>query len=192
MQECLESKAQMQQVVGEISVILTQKIEASMEIHKIMELTKDIISISDKTRMLALNANIEAARAGEQGKGFAVVADQIGKLATDSAQSAVTTRELISKSLDEIKVGNKIVENTMEAISTVLEDMQSFADMASAAAASSREQADLLKQIEGGIDQISSVVQSNSASAEQTSAVSEELSSQALGLENMVERFVLK
>ena len=80
----------------------------------------------------------------------------------------------------------------MEAINAVLADMQSFAEMASGAAESSRVQADLLKQIEGGIEQISMVVQSNSASAEETSAVSEELSSQSINLEAMVEKFQLK
>ena len=142
--------------------------------------------------MLSLNASIEAARAGEAGKGFAVVADQIGKLAADSAQSAVTTRELISKSLVEIEAGNKIVEHTMETIVTVLANMESFADMASSSAESSRTQADLLRQIETGIDQISVVIQSNSAAAQETSAISEELSSQSIALEEMVAKFELR
>ena len=80
----------------------------------------------------------------------------------------------------------------MEAIGTVLADMESFAGMASGAAEASRVQADMLKQIEAGIEQISSVVQSNSAAAQETSAVSEELSAQAISLEEMVERFELR
>ena len=163
--------------------------ETSKEIENIIAAIEDIAS---QTNLLSLNASIEAARAGEAGRGFAVVADQIGKLAADSAQSAVNTRELIGKALEEIEAGNRIVENTMEAIGSVLADMESFAGMASGAAEASRVQADMLKQIEAGIEQISSVVQSNSASAEETSAVSEELSAQAITLEEMVGKFELR
>ena len=162
--------------------------ETSREIENIIAAIEDIAS---QTNLLSLNASIEAARAGEAGRGFAVVADQIGKLASDSAQSAITTRDLISKSLVEIETGNRIVENTMESISTVLANMEAFAGMAAGAAEASRTQADMLEQIEAGIDQISVVVQNNSASAQETSAVSEELSAQAIGLEDMVNKFVL-
>ncbi len=161
----------------------------SKEIENIIASIEDIAS---QTNLLSLNASIEAARAGEAGKGFAVVADQIGKLAADSAQSAVNTRDLISKSLEEIEVGNRIVEQTRASITTVLESMQTFAEMASGAADASKMQADMLKQIEAGIEQISSVVQNNSAAAQETSAVSEELSSQAVTLEEMVDQFVLR
>ena len=148
--------------------------------------------IASQTNLLSLNASIEAARAGEAGRGFAVVADQIGKLAADSAQSAVTTRELISKCLTEVEEGNSIVENTMEAINTVLANMEAFAGMASGAAEASKVQADMLKQVEAGIEQITMVVQNNSAAAQETSAVSEELSAQATNLEEMVEQFELR
>ncbi|MBQ4522642.1 MAG: HAMP domain-containing protein [Lachnospiraceae bacterium] len=161
----------------------------SKEIENIIAAIEDIAS---QTNLLSLNASIEAARAGEAGRGFAVVADQIGKLAADSAQSAVTTRELISKSLVEVGAGNSIVENTMESINTVLVNMEAFADMASSTAEASKMQVDLLKQIEAGIEQITIVVQNNSAAAQETSAVSQELSTQATNLEEMVEGFVLR
>ncbi len=163
--------------------------DTSKEIEKIIVAIEDIAS---QTNLLSLNASIEAARAGEAGRGFAVVADQIGKLATDSAQSAVTTRELIVKSLGEIEQGNYIVEKSMDAITTVLANMESFANMASGAAEASKEQVEMLKQIEDGIGQITLGVQSNSATAEETSAVSEELAAQATGLEEMLEKFVLR
>lgn len=162
--------------------------DTSKEIEKIIVAIEDIAS---QTNLLSLNASIEAARAGEAGRGFAVVADQIGKLATDSAQSAVTTRELILKSLDEVEQGNYIVEKAMDAITTVLSNMEKFAKMASGAAESSKEQVEMLKQIEVGISQITLGVQSNSAAAEETSAVSEELAAQAIGLEEMLKKFVL-
>ena len=161
----------------------------SKEIEDIIAAIEDIAS---QTNLLSLNASIEAARAGEAGRGFAVVADQIGKLAADSAQSAVTTRELISKCLTEVEEGNSIVENTMEAINTVLANMEAFAGMASGAAEASKVQADMLKQVEAGIEQITMVVQNNSAAAQETSAVSEELSAQATNLEEMVEQFELR
>lgn len=162
--------------------------ETSREIENIIVAIEDIAS---QTNLLSLNASIEAARAGEAGRGFAVVADQIGKLATDSAQSAVMTRELISKSLVEVDTGNRIVSGTMQSIEGVLANISTFADMASGAAEASKEQANMLKQIEGGLTQISAVVQNNTATAQETSAVSEELATQSVGLEEMVSKFVL-
>ena len=161
----------------------------SKEIEDIIAAIEDIAS---QTNLLSLNASIEAARAGEAGRGFAVVADQIGKLASDSASSAVTTRELISRCLAEVEEGSRIVEHTIESISTVLANMENFAVMAAGAAEASNEQVDMLRQIEAGMDQITLVVQSNSATAEETSAVSEELSAQATGLDEMIDKFQLK
>lgn len=163
--------------------------ETSKEIEHIIVAIEDIAS---QTNLLSLNASIEAARAGEAGRGFAVVADQIGKLAADSAQSAVATRTLISKSLEEIENGNKIVDHTVEAMGTVLESMEAFATIASDTAESAKAQAEMLKEIEDGISQISTVVESNSATAEETSAISEELSAQAQLLEQMVAAFELR
>lgn len=174
--------------INKLTDAMNRITDTSKEIENIIGAIEDIAS---QTNLLSLNASIEAARAGEAGRGFAVVADQIGKLAADSAQSAVTTKELINKSLIEVDAGNQIVEHTMESISTVLANMEAFANMASGAAASSREQADMLKQIEAGIEQISSVVQNNSAAAQETSAVSEELSSQSSRLKSMVAKFEL-
>ena len=163
--------------------------ETSKEIENIIAAIEDIAS---QTNLLSLNASIEAARAGEAGRGFAVVADQIGKLANDSAQSAISTKELIVKSLEEIEKGNKIVRDTMETIGQILESMETFAESANGAAEASRTQADMLEQIEAGIEQISTVVQSNSAASEETSAISEELSAQAISLREMVATFKLR
>ena len=159
--------------------------------QEIQNIIGSIEEIASQTNLLSLNASIEAARAGEAGKGFAVVADQIGKLAGDSAQAAVNTRDLIEKSLQEIENGNQITEKTVAALTKILESLNDFANAAKGASESSTEQADMLKQIEQGIEQISSVVQSNSAAAEETSATSQELSAQSEGLKNLVGRFKL-
>ena len=179
-----ESNGKMQEMVASMHEIN----EASKQIDQIISTINEIAS---QTNLLALNASIEAARAGEAGKGFAVVADQIGKLAGDSAQAAVNTRDLIEKSLQEIENGNQITEKTVAALNKILESMNDFANAVKGASESSTEQANMLKQIEQGIEQISSVVQSNSAAAEETSATSQELSAQSEGLKNLVGRFKL-
>lgn len=180
-----KSQADMDRLTGAMERIM----ETSKEIENIIVTIEDIAS---QTNLLSLNASIEAARAGEAGKGFAVVADQIGKLASDSAQSAVTTKELIGKALEEITLGNQIVDNTIKIMEEVINGMVEFAEVASGSAEASRVQTDMLKQIEAGIEQISSVVQSNSAAAEETSAISEELSAQAISLKDMVDAFELR
>lgn len=166
-----------------------QRIDAtSKEIQNIIGTIEDI---AEQTNLLSLNASIEAARAGEAGRGFAVVAEQIGKLAGDSAKAAVNTRDLLGKSLVEVENGNAITEKTVDALNQILEMMNQFAEAAKGSSVTSREQADMLRQVELGIEQISSVVQSNSASAEETSATSQQLSAQSDELKSLVGKFKL-
>lgn len=157
--------------------------------NEIAEIIVAIEDIASQTNLLSLNASIEAARAGEAGRGFAVVADQIGKLAADSAQSAVTTKELIGKCIDEVNAGNAIVEHTMQVIASIFGEMESFAGNAIGAAEAAQTQLDMMNKIEKGIGQITTIVESNSASAEETSAVSQELAAQASSMENMLDKF---
>lgn len=157
--------------------------------NEIAEIIVAIEDIASQTNLLSLNASIEAARAGEAGRGFAVVADQIGKLAADSAQSAVTTKELIGKCIDEVNAGNAIVEHTMQTIASIFGEMESFAGNAIGAAEAAQTQLDMMNKIEKGIGQITTIVESNSASAEETSAVSQELAAQASSMENMLDKF---
>ena len=172
-----------------LTVAMEQISATSMEIQNIISAIEDI---AYQTNLLSLNASIEAARAGEAGKGFAVVADQIGKLASDSAQSAVDTRELIEKSIVEIENGNLITTRTVNVLEGILGSMATFAETAEESSAASNSQAKMLKEVEIGIEQIAAVVESNSASAEQTSATSEELSAQSENLKGLVGQFTLR
>ena len=163
--------------------------ETSREIANIIAAIEDIAS---QTNLLSLNASIEAARAGEAGKGFAVVADQIGKLASDSAASAVDTKNLIENSLLEIEKGNEIVSKATVAIESVIKGITSLAASTNEISELSETQANAMKQLESGIEQISEVIQNNSAAAQQSSATSEELSAQSEALEQLVGQFTLK
>lgn len=178
-----------QEELKELTEAMTRISDTSKEIQNIIAAIEDIAS---QTNLLSLNASIEAARAGEAGRGFAVVADQIGKLASDSAQSAVSTKELIEKSLYEIENGNAITEKTVAAFNNILKKMYEFAEVAKQSSEESRNQSEMLDQIEKGIAQIAQVVQSNSASAQETSATSEELSAQSENLKTLVGKFTLR
>lgn len=160
--------------------------------RQINDIIAEIEDIASQTNLLSLNAAIEAARAGEAGKGFAVVADQIRKLADDSAQSAVHTRELIETSIQEIEKGSNITDRTSASLQKVVEGMEILAKASQESMESAKTQADAMAQIEQGIEQISAVVQNNSATAEETSATSEELSAQATSMNELVDQFKLK
>ena len=163
--------------------------DTSQEINNIIA---DIEDIASQTNLLSLNAAIEAARAGEAGKGFAVVAEQIRKLAEDSAQSAVKTKQLIEASLAEISKGNDITEETADSMNKVMDELDNILMGVGEILTASDKQAVSVKEIEKGVEQISRVVTANSATAEQTSATSEQLSAQAITLNGEVEQFSLR
>ena len=172
--------------------ILLTEMEHITEISKeIGNIITDIEDIASQTNLLALNASIEAARAGEAGKGFAVVADQIGKLASDSAKSAVNTRELIDKTLVEIQKGNEITRTTADAFNQIIADMDSFAEMAQNTMEKANTQAESLEQIGQGIEQLSGVVQGTVASSEENTAISINLAEGADKMNERVNRFKL-
>ncbi len=159
---------------------------------KIQNIIEDIEDIASQTNLLSLNAAIEAARAGEAGRGFAVVAEQIRKLAEQSAQSAVDTRSLIEGSLQEIERGNQAAEAAAGSLEQIVTGVKEIASDAKRLSEKSTAQAQAMEQAEVGVNQISEVVQSNSASAEESSATSEELSAQAYSLNELVGKFTLR
>ena len=179
-----EEKEKMNELLTEMEHIT----EISKEIGNIIT---DIEDIASQTNLLSLNASIEAARAGEAGKGFAVVADQIGKLAADSAKSAVNTRDLIDKTLVEIEKGNTITRTTAESFNQIITDMESFAELAENTMEKANSQAESLEQIGQGIEQLSGVVQGNAASSEENTAISVNLAEGAAKMHDRVNIFKL-
>ena len=179
-----EEKEKMNELLTEMEHIT----EISKEIGNIIT---DIEDIASQTNLLSLNASIEAARAGEAGRGFAVVADQIGKLAADSAKSAVNTRDLIDKTLVEIEKGNTITRTTADAFNQIIADMESFAEIAQSTMEKANSQAESLEQIGKGIEQLSGVVQGNAASSEENTAISVNLAEGAAKMQDRVKIFKL-
>ena len=186
-------------IVGEEANQSSKKMEELTQEMKNIEVTSaeinDIIAeieeIASQTNLLSLNASIEAARAGEAGRGFAVVADQIGKLAEESAQSAVNTRRLIEASLEEIQKGSRVTSETAEHMERMMNGLSDIMAVIADVREASDSQTAAIEHIKGDVDLISNVVQNNSAAAQESSATSQELSSQAQMMEELVTRFKL-
>ena len=156
---------------------------------KIAEIISSIEEIADQTTLLALNASIEAARAGENGKGFAVVATQVGVLADQSSEAARNTKDLIQNAITAVEEGTQLANSTAESLLAVVDNAKTVNDSMTEIAEASDNQALAAAQITEGINQIAGVVESNSATSQESAAASEELSSQADMLKELVGRF---
>ena len=166
-----------------------EKIHSSSD--EIGKIIKTIEDIAFQTNILALNAAVEAARAGVAGKGFAVVADEVRNLASKSAEASKNPSLLIAHSTEAVQTGTEIARHTADALSDVVENIQSMVGSIDQISTVSSEQSEAVLQVNEGISQISTVVQSNSATAEESAAASQELSAEATNLKHLVDQFTL-
>lgn len=184
-QEMTEGSQKMERMIKAMEQISS----SSAEIGKIIKTIEDI---AFQTNILALNAAVEAARAGQAGKGFAVVADEVRNLANKSSEASKNTADLIARSLKAVEEGTKIADETAKSMYTAAKDSKEVSGFIETVSDASLEQASSVAQILLGVDQISSVIQTNSATAQESAAASEELSGQALMLKNLIGTFKLK
>jgi len=183
--EIEDSNLHMQELIKAIS-------EINFKSTQISKIIKTIDDIAFQTNILALNAAVEAARAGNAGKGFAVVAEEVRNLASKSAQAANETTELIESSIEAVSIGTKIADATAISLSSVVTGASEINTLMNVISQASNEQATSIGQVTRGVEQISEVIQTNSATAEESAAASEELSGQAQLLITLVSNFKLR
>ena len=193
-----EANSQLNEVIQEVEngdrkmeEMLTAMDEITATSQEIGQIVKNIEDIAFQTNILALNAAVEAARAGNAGKGFAVVADEVRSLASKTSEASGETAQLISKALTAVQNGKKIVDETAESFRLVTEGISQVAVRTQGIAEYSARQKDSIRQATEGVHEISSVVQNNAATAEESAAASEQLSSQAHLLKELVSKFQL-
>ncbi len=182
MEECNTQMRHMMTAMEEIT-------RTSNEIGKIIKTIEDI---AFQTNILALNAEVEASRAGSAGKGFAVVADEVRNLASKSSAAAKTTAELIESSIKAVALGTQLADSTAQSLLKAVEGVRMAADKVDLIAEAAERQSNAIEQVTIGVDQISTVVQTNSATAVESASASQELSNQASMLKNLVAKFILR
>ena len=172
---------------------MDEMLQAMQEINdsssSIAKIIKVIDEIAFQTNILALNAAVEAARAGQHGKGFAVVAEEVRNLAARSAKAAKETTDIIEESINKVNMGTKLANETSEALQSIKLGVGEVAALVSEIATASVKQNSSLQMLNQGVMQVSNVVQTNSATAEESAAASVELSAQAEVLREAVSQF---
>jgi methyl-accepting chemotaxis protein len=156
------------------------------------QIIKDISEIAFQTNLLALNAAVEAARAGEAGRGFAVVAEEVRSLALRAKDAAVKTEELIKESVKQAGAGESTARQVNEKLSEILGAAQKVSDIVAEMAASAKEQAAGIEQVNKAVGEMDKVTQQNAANSEEASSAAEELSSQSEELAAMVGSFQIE
>lgn len=181
---------------AEADTRMTELIESTKKIDqssaKIVSIIKTIEDIAFQTNILALNASIEAARAGSAGKGFSVVAEEVSNLAAKSSEAAQDTGVLIGHSMEDIQAETESTNHAISAVQTINECIQSIKTLTDEIARASTHQSEMITSVEEGIKDISRVVQANSAAAEESAAVSKELSNQANTLNSLIGQFRIR
>ena len=175
--------------VKQLNVAMGKISSSSEEISKIIAA---IENIAFQTNILALNAAVEAARAGAAGKGFAVVADEVRNLANRSDEAAKATKDLIESSIAAVAEGSGVVDEVTQSLGRTSQSAEGVSTKMAIVVEAVEKQTSAISQVTQGIDQISSVVQTNSATSEESAAASQELSSQASLLKNLVAAFRLR
>lgn len=163
--------------------------ETSSNIQAIIETIEDIAS---QTSLLALNAAIEAARAGEAGKGFSVVAEEVRKLADKSMEASADTTNLIEKSIAAARNGKIIADNTSSSMHNIIEHANKVSLKVNNIASASQKQAKAVEEANENVSDVSAIIETNSATAQESAAISQELNTQAEILTNLVSSFKLR
>lgn len=175
----------------QMAMLMSAMSEISVSSDEISNIIRTIEDIAFQTNILSLNAAVEAARAGDAGKGFAVVAEEVRNLASKSSEAAKQTNLLIEKSARSVQNGVKIANETASSLSDVVTDSVAMADLITKITLACEEQFSSISQINMGVEQISSVVQTNSITSEQSAEASEELSMQARTMKSLVNQYKL-
>ena len=174
--------------MNKLSAAMQEIGDKSGEIKKIIQTVEDI---AFQTNILALNAAVEAARAGEAGKGFAVVADEVRNLAGKTADAAALTSQLIEHTVGAVANGTELTTDTVDAMLTLVGSVDEAVSIVRSITADANAESEELEKITEGVEQIASVIQRNTATAEESAASSEELSGQAALLKSLTDRFEL-
>lgn len=188
----IEAKGELDQSNNRMQDMLIAMSDISEKSKEIKNIIKVIEDIAFQTNILALNAAVEAARAGDEGKGFSVVAGEVRELASKSAQASKNSAELIENSLKSVEKGAKIANDTANSLAVAVENINNVANLVDDISKVSEGQYEQVKQVNEGADQISSVVQTNSATSEESAAISHQLSDQAEMLKKTVSIFQLR